>query len=84
MENGFANIPIGQHTIEKLHKEIFASVNYNGYYTLHGLRRTGATRLFENRIPEVVIQSVSRLLSYERVYNSKSKTINFVFTDVWT
>lgn len=57
--DGFANVPLGQHTIEQYAKNIFTTAGFQGYYTLHGLRRTGATRLFQNNIPETVIQSMT-------------------------
>ena len=34
--DGFANVPLGQHTIEAYHKSIYEDAGFSGYYTLHG------------------------------------------------
>lgn len=54
--NGYGNAPLGQHMIEKAFKEILVEGGYEGKYTLHRLRRTGASRLFQAGVPEKVIQ----------------------------
>lgn len=35
-DKSFANVPLGQHTIEAYHKSIYEDAGLSGYYTLHG------------------------------------------------
>lgn len=55
---GYANVPLGQHTIQSYLKNIFIDGGFKGNFTLHSLRRTGATRLFQNDTPEGIIKTV--------------------------
>jgi hypothetical protein len=53
---GFINAPLGQHILESKFKEILASGGFHGRYTLHSMRRTGATRMFSANLPKQIIK----------------------------
>ncbi len=55
---GYVNAPFGYHMIEKNLKNLLKEAGHEGNYTLHSLRRTDATRLFQAGIPEKIIKEM--------------------------
>ena len=62
--SAFVAVPLGQHTIEKYFRD---SMTKCGKNTLHSLRRTGATRMFENNVPTQIIKMVSLNCAFELI-----------------
>ena len=65
--SAFVAVPLGQHTIEKYFRDCMTKCGFNGKYTLHSLRRTGATRMFENNVPTQIIKMVSLKCAFELI-----------------
>ena len=59
----YKNQPLGIHQIEKVTKDLMASLGRDGYYTNSSLRRTSKSRLFEPGIPRELAKRRIRHLS---------------------
>lgn len=68
--SGFVNAPLGQHTLESKFREILAAGGFHGRYTLHSMRRTGATRMFSAGVSKQVIKMVSFVRNYENIFKN--------------
>ncbi len=56
---GFSRQPLGQHLLETFIPGLLAEAGLCGYYTLHSLRATCATRLYRQGFDEQVIMEVT-------------------------
>ena len=67
----------GRGTLGNVVKKIMAKTGFEGYYTNHPLRRSCATKVYDNYIPEQVIQEITRQRSVEgvRAYKYMSSTV---------
>lgn len=59
----FTKKPMGRHALESVPKTLLAQIGIEGYFTLHSLRSTSATRLFVSDVPEQCIKEVCVLTS---------------------
>ena len=57
--SGFGQQPVGKHTLEKFIPDLMYNAGVPGYFTLHSLRATCATRLYERGFPEQQIQEIT-------------------------
>ena len=79
----YEKAPIGKNTLSKMVKEMCCDAGIDGK-TNHSMRATGATMLFQNEIPERVIQTVTghksldALRSYERISTKQHKEVSNV------
>lgn len=56
---GYCNMVVGIHTLEKTIPSMMKEAGIIGKFTLHSLRATCATRLYERGVDEQVIQEVT-------------------------
>lgn len=50
---------VGIHTLEKIIPNMMATAGFHGKYTLHSLRASCATRLYQNGVDEQLIAEVT-------------------------
>jgi len=85
--NGFSDVPVGENTLQDYLKDTLKKAGYLGYYTLHGLRRTGITRLFNAYVPEHIIKTQSghssaAVREYETISTSHEKMVSDVISGI--
>ena len=74
----------GRETLGNVVKSMMVKAGFEGHYTNHSLRRTCATTLYENNIPEQVIQettghrSVEGVRSYKTTSSAKKRKVSEV------
>lgn len=59
MRVGYSKQAVGIHTLEKYLKEIFAEAGVPGYFTLHCLRASCASRLYQAGVQEQQIMEIT-------------------------
>lgn len=59
LEKRFSHQPVGHSTLERIMKDLMHSSGFYGYFTLHSLRATCATRLYEAGFEEQQIMEVT-------------------------
>ena len=74
----------GKKTLGNVVRKIMAKVGFTGHYTNHSLRRSSATKLYDNNIPEKVVQETTGHRSVEGVRANKttSSTMKRKMSDV--
>lgn len=85
-KDGFVSSPLGQHTIESYFKDLMSAGGYSGKYTLHSLRRTGASRMFRMGVPTNIIQMVIMFITFRFISNLILKLFctKIICTAHWT
>ena len=56
---GFCRIAVGVHTLEKFIPKVMKDAGFVGKFTLHSLRATCATRLYNSGVDEQMIQEIT-------------------------
>jgi hypothetical protein len=59
IREGFGRQPVGHNTLDSLIPKMMTEASISGFYTLHSLRATSATRLYENGFPEQTIMEIT-------------------------
>ena len=78
--------PRGKHALSEMVKRMCNEAGLDGNFTNHSLRASGATQLFQNDIPEKVIQEVTghrstkALRQYERVAIQQKQVASNILT----
>ena len=55
----YGDQPVGRNTLAKVVKKLLKSVNLNGYFTNHSLRRMCATRLFQAGVDSKIVREIT-------------------------
>ena len=82
----FTNCPVGRNTLAAVVKKMCKEVGIEGKKTNHSLRATGATELFQAKVPERLIQqrtghrSVEALRVYERTTAGQHENISAILS----
>lgn len=80
---GFSKQAVGHNTLERIVKELMVDAGINGYFTLHSLRATAATRLYNNGQDEQAIMHVtghrsSAVREYKRMGEKMKRNISAI------
>ena len=81
LPTGFSKQPVGQHTLEGCLSSMIKECGLVGYFTLHSLRATCATRLYNRGMDEQVIMEVtghtsSAVREYKRTSNEMKRMVS--------
>lgn len=74
---------VGVHTLEKIVPTMMAEAGFRGKFTLHSLRATCATRLYESGVDEQAIQEVTghtsnAVRAYKRTSDGMKKNLSHI------
>lgn len=79
---GFVNVPVGQHVLETFIPGILKEAGFIGRFTLHSLRATCATRLYNKGFDEQLVQEITghssvAVREYKRTSDDMKKDASF-------